>query len=345
MNLRSLWCWTLTGAMAVGCGSSESPGAGGSPGQAVPGGAQASANAPSDLYFRTFGEHKNPPVIFVHGGPGASSYSFEGSVAPALAKRGYFVVAYDQRGSGRSPRGAPSDYSFKGATTDLDRLIRTVGVSRPVLLGHSFGGAISLHYLEQHPNVAKGVVLIGSPLRFPDTYFTILERAEYVFALRLDFMKAEELSQLKKRMFPNGLVPPFTYTADDIATVAQSMTSAGLTMPTFPSFDTLGILAELSLGPEGELLTSMNTEVGEGFHANDHVGYADFLPLLAKHRDVTAGLYGDEDGIFSDTHLGAIKTTLAPQRFAMMIHSSHSPFLDQRQAFVDTLAQQLALLK
>ncbi len=347
MNVRSLWSWTLTctlaGAMSVSCGSPEvAPLDEDASNVSTPGSASSGA---TDLYYRSFGERKNPAVIFVHGGPGASSYAFEGAVAPALAERGYFVVAYDQRGSGRSPRGKPADYSYKGATRDLDVLIKTLGVSHPTLLGHSFGGSIALHYLELYPNVAKSLVLIGSPMRFPDTYFTILDRAAEAFAFRLDFFKSEELRQLKKRMFPNGLVPPFTYSGEDIGVVAQSMNTAGLTLPTLPSLEALGLVAELSLGPDGTLFTSANPEVGDGFHTNDRVGYADFIPLLAKHREVVSGVYGDEDAIFSDTHIGAIKTTLPQQHFTMMTHSAHYPFVDQPKQLVDALAEQLALLK
>src|SRR5690242_6494442 len=77
------------------------------PGQPDAGTPHADAVAPavkSDLSYRVFGDVHAPPVVFLHGGPGATSYGFELTAAPEIAARGYYVVAYDQRGSGRSPK-------------------------------------------------------------------------------------------------------------------------------------------------------------------------------------------------------------------------------------------------
>ncbi|MFJ9614657.1 alpha/beta fold hydrolase [Streptomyces noursei] len=60
-------------------------------------------------------------------------------VGPALAERGYRVIAVDLRGHGRSPRG---DY---GPELFADDLVDTLPVGVEVALGHSLGGlALSL---------------------------------------------------------------------------------------------------------------------------------------------------------------------------------------------------------
>ncbi|MFE1768378.1 alpha/beta fold hydrolase [Streptomyces angustmyceticus] len=60
-------------------------------------------------------------------------------VAPALAGRGYRVLAVDLRGHGRSPRG---DYSTELFAEDL---VETLPAAPEVVIGHSLGGlALSL---------------------------------------------------------------------------------------------------------------------------------------------------------------------------------------------------------
>src|SRR4051812_4748584 len=76
----------------------------------------ATPNPPApttDLFYKTFGSPQNPPVIFLHGGPGANGYAYEVGPADALAQRGYYVITYDRRGCGRSPKGTTVDYSYQ----------------------------------------------------------------------------------------------------------------------------------------------------------------------------------------------------------------------------------------
>src|SRR5262245_58879312 len=98
------------------------------------------AEKKTDLFYRTFGDSSRQPVIFMHGGPGSSDIAFEVSGAQALADRGFFVVTYDQRGGGRSPKGTREQYSYAGASQDLDDLIGALKLKSPALLPNSFGG-------------------------------------------------------------------------------------------------------------------------------------------------------------------------------------------------------------
>jgi len=327
----------------------------GSSSTAPPPGKETTPPAPlpkptTDLYVHTFGKPTDPPVVFLHGGPGANSFAFEGAAAADLAARGYFVVAYDQRGSGRSPSGtAPTDYSYDRATRDLADVIGSLDLKKPVLLSHSFGGSIALRFLETRPDVARGIILVGSPINFPETYFTILEHSLVAYRKwwtpRGDSDKAREIETLKQRMFPNGLTGPFTYSAEDIGTTAQHMDTAGLVYPSVPSLDSISVVAKLKLDPGSALLTSINGAVGTGFHTNDKVGYADFTPLLLKYRADVYGIYGTDDGIFDAHQLGTVQTTLPSGHFTMLEGSGHFPFIDERAAFVNAVATHLGSLK
>ncbi len=72
----------------------------------------------------------------------------------------YFVVLYDQRGTGLSPRVDDHELSIESLLDDLDALVDRYGRGRPVnLIGHSFGGMLVSSYVGRHPEKLAGVVL------------------------------------------------------------------------------------------------------------------------------------------------------------------------------------------
>ncbi|MGW1377597.1 alpha/beta fold hydrolase [Streptomyces sp. NPDC002446] len=76
-------------------------------------------------------------AVLVHGM--MSDHRTWHRVGPALAARGYRVLAVDLRGHGRSPRGAYTPELF------ADDLVETLPAAPEVVIGHSLGGlALSL---------------------------------------------------------------------------------------------------------------------------------------------------------------------------------------------------------
>jgi proline iminopeptidase len=108
-------------------------------------------------HAETFGDPANPVVIVLHGGPG-SDYR---SLLPlqALSDQ-YFVVFFDQRGTGLSPRVNPEEITIASALTDLDSIVDYYGNGRKVnLVGHSWGAMLASAYLGQYPEKVDHAVL------------------------------------------------------------------------------------------------------------------------------------------------------------------------------------------
>ncbi|MCA9523541.1 MAG: alpha/beta hydrolase [Myxococcales bacterium] len=104
-----------------------------------------------------FGSPDRPPVIVVHGGPGADSRYLLG--LKALADR-YYVIFYDQRGSGLSARVPSAQLTAEQALDDLHAMVTHFGRGRPVrLIGHSFGAMLVAAYLGRHPQQVAQAVL------------------------------------------------------------------------------------------------------------------------------------------------------------------------------------------
>jgi len=82
-----------------------------------------------------------PPMVLLHGIT-SSALSWV-RVGPALAER-YHVYALDMRGHGESIKPAAGAYSLRHAADDAAAFIEALGLERPVLIGHSWGGATAI---------------------------------------------------------------------------------------------------------------------------------------------------------------------------------------------------------
>ena len=124
------------------------------------------------LHYR---EYAGPgrPVVLLHGV--ASNARIWIMAGPLLAER-FHVFALDQRGHGESE--APDGgYDFASVVADLDGFVQELGLERPVIVGHSWGGNVALEYAATHPGRTAGLVLVDGGFMEISTRMT-WERAE-----------------------------------------------------------------------------------------------------------------------------------------------------------------------
>jgi pimeloyl-ACP methyl ester carboxylesterase len=96
-----------------------------------------------------------PAVLLIHGLPGTAD-DFE-AVTPLL--RGHRTIAIDRPGYGFSTGGY---FTFDRQLQAVHELIEKLHLGHPILVGHSYGGAISLAYAERHPSGVRGLVLVDA---------------------------------------------------------------------------------------------------------------------------------------------------------------------------------------
>lgn len=136
---------------------------------AWPAGTESFLERPGNVHL--FTRSAGPPgapratIVLTHGhGEHSNRY---GHVAAALVARGCQVVGWDLRGHGRSsgPRGDAADYDcFIEDLAAICALFRVPG--RPLFLfAHSFGGQITLRFLQEKPVDCAGAVIASPWLR------------------------------------------------------------------------------------------------------------------------------------------------------------------------------------
>jgi len=99
---------------------------------------------------------RGTPMLLLHGWP-QTAYAWR-KVIPALAEH-YRVLAPDLRGMGDSDK--PSDgYDMRTVATDVHALIEALGLDRPYLVGHDWGGLVARRYALDRPGVAARLAIL-----------------------------------------------------------------------------------------------------------------------------------------------------------------------------------------
>jgi 2-hydroxymuconate-semialdehyde hydrolase len=86
-------------------------------------------------------EGQGPAVVLIHGF--ASSLETWDTVIPQLVENGHRVVALDLRGFGWTDR-PPGDYSSEAQARLVLALMDQLGIARASIVGHSYGGGVTL---------------------------------------------------------------------------------------------------------------------------------------------------------------------------------------------------------
>ena len=108
-----------------------------------------------------------PAIVMIHGLAGVLQ-NFTHSLVDLLTER-YRVVALDRPGSGYSPRKRSAPAHLLDQASFVARFIQTLGLDRPLVVGHSLGGAIALGVAIVRPDLPRALALIA-PLTTPERH-------------------------------------------------------------------------------------------------------------------------------------------------------------------------------
>jgi pimeloyl-ACP methyl ester carboxylesterase len=115
------------------------------------------------LVYRRLGA--GPTLVCHPGGPGAPAGYLEDVGG---LERSRTLIELDPRGAGESERPSDGIYELESNVDDLEALRSQLGVDHLDLLGHSFGGFVSILYAAAHPDRVRRLVLVGTLVRFSD---------------------------------------------------------------------------------------------------------------------------------------------------------------------------------
>jgi pimeloyl-ACP methyl ester carboxylesterase len=98
-------------------------------------------------------------AVLLHGRNFCAA-TWETTIA-ALSKAGYRVIAPDQIGFCKSSKPLGYQFSIQQLASNTHALLTSLGVSRPIMIGHSFGGMTTMRYALMFPEEVERIVLVN----------------------------------------------------------------------------------------------------------------------------------------------------------------------------------------
>ncbi len=141
------------------------------------------------IYYHKITQDKNKWLVFLHG--------FGGDLTAWDKEREYFTrlgistIAMDLRGHGLSARSGKKDfYKLENFAKDVEALIIKERLKKPVIVGHCFGGMVTIYFEAQFPNRSQGLVLVDTSYKPPFVSYNGVERVllKQIIGLMLKFM-------------------------------------------------------------------------------------------------------------------------------------------------------------
>lgn len=113
---------------------------------------------------------KGVPALLLHGGPMSDYTEPLARVLPGSLR----TVRYQQRGLAPSTTAGP--FGIQTHVEDAIRVLDARGISRALVVGHSWGGHLAFHLAVEHPERVDGVVAIDPLGAVPDGGWGDLDR-------------------------------------------------------------------------------------------------------------------------------------------------------------------------
>jgi proline iminopeptidase len=282
------------------------------------------------IYYKSFGS--GPPLLILHGGPGASHDYLLPHLAPLARKNR--LVFIDERGGGKSPKlEKPAEYTVENMVEDTEAVRKALRLGKVNLLGHSFGGVLAQAYAFKYQKNLSHLVLCStfhSTKRFNEVFRTMKANMPSELRERIDKLEAAGLyghgKDYEKNRYPSeymvaawgeGYFPYLYQNRPD---------------PNFDPSNAFSVAWDVyreMWGSHGEFVVDGNLT---------SVEYAERLPSIKAPTLITVG---DHDQ--SDPSLSREMNALIPgSRLVVLPKSGHQTFEDQPRLFIEAVQRFLS---
>jgi proline iminopeptidase len=243
---------------------------------------------------------EKPALVLLHGGPGFDHALFKPAFS-ALSDIAQ-VIYYDHRGNGRSGGNDPAEWNLAQWGDDVKGLCDALGIEKPIVFGHSFGGFVAQAYATRHPEHPGKLILADTAAKIDfEAMFAAFERigGPRAGAVARDYWLAPTAERRAK--FLEICFPLYRAKPDVNPTVLRSILKSEIPL----HFN----------GPDNEQ------------------GRMDFRAALARVQCPTLVMGGDRDPVMPIAFSETIAASLPPRlvRFERFSDCGHVPWLDQQE--------------
>jgi pimeloyl-ACP methyl ester carboxylesterase len=139
-------------------------------------------------YIHLDGEAGKPVITLLHGKNFNARYWT--STARYLQKQGYGVLIPDQIGFGKSSKPMHYQYSFAALASHTRALMKSLGIGKSIVLGHSMGGMLATRFALMFPQNVQQLILVN-PIGL-ENYLQYVEYKDTDFFNRIELATTPE---------------------------------------------------------------------------------------------------------------------------------------------------------
>ena len=276
------------------------------------------------LWAETFGSETHPAVLLISGA-GSQCKFWADVFCTDLADRGYFVIRYDHRDTGKSSavNYAEQPYTVMDLTQDAVSVLEHYGIPAAHIVGFSMGGQIAQFLGAYFPQYAKTLTLMGTSTSFEEGFS----------AFQGDWSDAR-LSKPKKDYVALATTP----VAYDQLTLEEKIQNY-MHAKQLLNGNKIPLDTEICLAIAKEYFTRSTLDNPYPSHS------AAMLASYEPHRKAaplinapTLIIHGTEDPIFGLDHGDALKQAIKGSELVIlegMGHSLNAHFFDECIALID----------
>jgi proline iminopeptidase len=263
-----------------------------------------------DLFVDVIGQ--GPPLVLMHGGPGADHWSMK--PFERLADR-FTLVFYDHRCNGRSTGVPVGSMTWENLTADADAIRERLGFETWSVLGHSFGGQVALEYALRHPRSLSRLVLMDAG---GDSWWPQVNAPELL--ARRGFSPSKV--RLARRFF-DGRTPLWAF--------LPTLMRLGDAYDPYTSFTAFlrQVVAERRSKPRPEAHRFAVTRLTNGWSVMDRLGEIEIPTLL---------IAGREDFLFPPQHQEQLVAGIPNARLRIVERAGHNPHDEQTDEVMEAVA-------
>lgn len=264
-----------------------------------------------DLFVDVIGH--GPPLVLMHGGPGADHWSMK--PFERLADR-FTLVFYDHRCNGRSVGVPVGSMTWENLTADADALRERLGSDTWSVLGHSFGGQVALEYALRYPRSLSRLVLMDTG---GDSWWPQVNGPELLARRGFSPRKV----RLARRFFEGRTAPwEFMPTLMRLGGAYDPHTSfSAFLRQTVPEWRTK---------PRAQPHHFNVTQLSKGWTVMDRLGEIEAPTLL---------IAGREDFLFPPEHQAQLAAGIPGAQLRIIERAGHNPHDERTDEVMDAVAE------
>jgi proline iminopeptidase len=278
------------------------------------------------IYYTSIGQ--GPPLMIVHGGPGASHDYFLPYLLPLM--RTNRLIFIDERGSGKSSKlEDPSQYTVANMVEDIETVRQALGLGKISLLGHSFGGPLVEAYAFKYQKNLSHLILASTFASTRELNAALAKMKEEMPTKDRERLDALEAAGL----FGQGAPWEHGRYTEEYAKLAWGVGYYPYIYqnhpdPNYDASSTTDIAWDVyreMWGSHGEFVVDGNlTEV-------------EYVDKLSQIKVPTLIIVGDHDE--SDPKMSEeMHAKIAGSKLVILPHSGHMTFVDQPEKFLRAVA-------